>query len=551
MTPEARRTLLRHAVALDLMVIAAGIGYLVPTSPAALFGAFLVAVAAAAFAAGDEIGLAATAYSVVALAVLFPARVDVPSLMAFAATGAVISTIVRVVNVGRATARPAEIRERIDARPTLAIVLGLPLLIVVMYTDVSDILMRKAPVPSLLQPLILLMTFAVLKWRRELRPQTAALQPVIVAFAMYALVVFSTSIWARDARLVDEHLSEIVKALFIAVLAASLAPSRSALQRAMTALIVAAAVLSATSVVQIATGQFLGAFGGLVSPQVGTMYEHIQMPRAAGPPNSDPNFYARILLIVIPLAVAYAVVERTHFRRLAYAALALVITAGTLVTYSRGAMLAMGVMAVLLLIGLRVRAKHVGYAAVAGVVALLLLPANITRRFLTIETLMPGYTAEQVDYDSSVEKRKLLVAAGLSMFDDNPIAGVGAGHYGRMYYRYANEIGSPWVDYHPPGTRENPHGLYFEIASETGLLGLLAFAALIAAALLSLERSRRTFLAQGDRSLAVVAMTVSVAIASYLVASVFLHETHLRYLALYFGFAIALARMARGEVYEA
>ncbi|HUR82785.1 MAG TPA: O-antigen ligase family protein, partial [Thermoanaerobaculia bacterium] len=269
--------------------------------------------------------------------------------------------------------------------------------------------------------------------------------------------------------------------------------------------------------------------------------------RAAGPPNSDPNFYARILLIVIPLAVAYAVVERTRARRIAYAIAAVIITAGTLVTYSRGAMLAMFVMTALLLLGLHVRAKHIAYAAAAAVVALLLLPSNIASRLLTIETMMPGYTTTFVDYDSSVEKRKLLLASGLAMFDAHPLTGIGAGNYPRLYLRYANDIGSPWVDYHPAGTQEHPHGLYFAIAAETGLLGLLSFGALAVTALVSLHRSRRAFVSRGDRELAVVTMTVSVAIASYLTASVFLHETHLRYVALYFGFAMALARLARGE----
>jgi O-antigen ligase len=429
----------------------------------------------------------------------------------------------------------------------LAMSAGLPLLIVVMYTDVSDLLMRKAPVPSPFQMLIVLLTIAVVIWHRELRPHAAALQPVVLAMVIYALVVFSTSIWAEDAGMADDALSEIVKAILLAILAATLAAGRGSLRRAMTALIIAATALAATSVVQIATGRFLDAFGGLVTPQEGTIAAHVVGPRAAGPPNSDPNFYARILLIVIPLAVAYAVVERTRARRLAYAAAAMIIAAGTLVTYSRGAMLGMLAMTALLLLGLRVRARHIALAAAAGLVVLVLLPSNITRRFLTIETLMPGYTTTFADYDSSVEKRKLLVASSLAMFDAHPIAGVGAGNYSRWFTRFANDIGSPWVDYHPAGTHEHPHGLYFEIAAETGLLGLLSFGAAAVAALVSLHRSRRAFNARDDRELAVVAMTVSAAIAGYLVTSLFLHETHLRYLALLFGFAMALARMARGE----
>lgn len=443
---------------------------------------------------------------------------------------------------------PGPASRPLPAAPSLLYTLGLPLLIVVVYTDVSDMLMRKAPVPSLLQPLILLLAFAVVRARRTLDPLGAALQPVVIAFALYALAVFATSIWARDAGLVDDRLSEVIKALFICILTASLAASWSTLRGALTALIASAAILSTLSVLQIATGRFFDAFGGLVSPQSGTIYESISLPRAAGPPNSDPNFYARILVIVIPIAIGLALAESTRARRLAYAAAAAVITAGTLVTYSRGAMLALAAMALLLLVGLRVRPRHLAVAGAAAVVGMLLLPNDITRRFLTIETLLPDYDTT-FTYDSSVEKRKLLVRAGLAMFDAHPLAGVGAGHYGRFYTSFANQIGSSWTDYHRPGTTEHPHGLYFELASETGLLGLLTFGAAIVAVLLSLERSRREAMARGNGELAIVALTLTAAIVSYLVASVFLHETHLRYLALYFGFAIAVARLARGEVH--
>src|SRR5688500_4234107 len=166
MTSDGRRTLVRHLLALDLMIVATGVGYLAPESPAILFGAFLAAVAIAAWMGGDEVGLAATAYSVITLSLFFSGAVDVSSLMAFAATGAVISGIVRVISVART------MPERVEApraRAALALTLGLPLLIVVMYTDISDVLMRRAPVPSLLQPLILLLAIAVFRARRELR----------------------------------------------------------------------------------------------------------------------------------------------------------------------------------------------------------------------------------------------------------------------------------------------------------------------------------------------------------------------------------------------
>lgn len=541
MTPEGRRALLRHAVAVDLTVMALGAAWLFPASPIILFGAFLVAVAISAWIGGDEVGLAATAYGVIVLSLFFRASVDVGSLMAFAATGAVVSTLARAAR----TIQRGEIAVAAPARLTaLPFAIGLPLLVVVLYTDLSDVMMENFPVPSLLQPLILLLAFMVWRNRHVLRPSSAAVHPIVLAMVVYALVVFSTSIWAAEIHLADKRFSEVVKAVCVIVLAASLAPSWKTLQRALIALIASAAVLSSLSVLQIATGRFADAFGGLVELKSGTIYGDVSMPRAAGPPVSDPNFYARILLMTIPLSVAMAFIEKRPRRRLAYAAAAAITTAATLVTYSRGAMLTLAVMAVLLALVLKVRMRHIALASVAGLVVLLMLPQSITRRLGTIEALLPDKNTGAA-YDSSLAQRELLTMSGVRMFEAHPILGIGAGHYQWYFPKFSNEVGSSWIDYVETGIGRYPHSLYVEIACETGLLGLIAFFAAVIAAFVTIYTARRTLLRDGDRDRAMIAAALGVAIAGYLVASVFLHETHVRYIALYFGFAIAIARLAR------
>jgi O-antigen ligase len=553
MATDTRRAVLRHAVALDLMVLAVGAGYLVPGSAAVLFGAFLAAVAVSAWIGGDEVGLAATAYSVIALSVFFGHAVDVESLMAFAAVGAVLSTLARAaraIQQGEAAAVPAEVAvPRTEAVPVAAAVpfaIGLPLLVVVLYTDLSDIMMENFPVPSLLQPLILLLAVVVWKYRRTLRPMTAVIQPIVIAMTLYTLVVFSTSIWAKETYLTDKRMSELVKALFIIIVAASLASSWTALRRAFTALVISAAILSALSVLQIATGRFADSFGGLVEVKYGTIYEDVSSPRAAGPPVSDPNFYARILLLAIPLAVGLAFVETSTRRRIAYAGAAAIISCGVLVTYSRGAMLTLGVTAGLLALALRVKPRHYVLTGVAGLLLLFVLPQSMMRRLTTIEALLPDKNSGAM-YDSSLAQRELLTLTGLKMFSEHPIFGVGSGHYAWYFPRVSNEVGFSWVDYVPPGSDRYPHGLYVEIACETGIVGLVTFFSTVVAAFLTLYHARRTLLRQGDRQHAMLATVVAVAIASYLVASVFLHETHLRYIALYFGFAIATKRLAGSD----
>lgn len=543
MSPETRRAVLRHAVAIDLMIIAAGIAYLAPESQALAYAVFLIAVALSVWIGGDDVSIAPTAYAVAILSSFFTSLVDAVTLTLFALTGAVLTLGAHLArSAPAAAAEPAELpRRRVEALPH-AVRFALPFLAVVLYTDVSDVMMESFSTPSLLQPLILLFAIAVVSYRHALRPLDAVLHPILLAFFAYAVIVFSTSIWARNPSLADTRLSEVIKALLIAALCASLAASWQMLRRTFAALVAAAAILATLSVVQVSTGRFADAFGGLVELKAGTIYGEVALPRAAGPPVSDPNFYARILVMTIPLAIGLAATERGR-RRVAWLAAAAMIVAGVLATYSRGAMVALAVMGVLLLFGLRVRKRWIAAAAAACVLAAIFAPPAIARRLVTFEALLPGEDGVAM-YDSAVEERKLLLRTGMAMFAAHPWTGVGSGHYSRYYMTYSNDVGYPGVDYDDPGSDEYPHGLFVELASETGLLGLAAFTAVLLLAFRSLLRSRRALLERGEKAAAKLVICLAIALATYLTASLFLHETHLRYAGLYLGLVMATARLA-------
>lgn len=533
-----RRTIFLHLLALNFLTVVASACLFFPGLATVHVAACLTAIAVSAIIGGEHpVGFAATVYGIVLLALLSPAR-DVPVLTAVGIAGFAFTAIVRAVHRDH---------KRGDRFATAGAVgtAGVTLLALVTYTDVSDLLMRKAPVPSVLQTLILLLLFvAAVLWPKA-RPLGIAQQPVVLAFGLYALVVFATSIWAREAGLVDERVIEVVKAILICTLTASLTFSWNSLRITMGTLVVAATVFSVTSIVQVTTGRFPNALGGLVTPQTGTLYEHLAMPRASGPPNSDPNFYARILLITIPLAVGLAFFGRSRTTRVASAAATALITIATLLSYSRGAILALALTSLLLLVGTRVHPIRIVVTVVTLTVALL-VPTGVARR---IQTLLPAATVSPLqDPDGSIEKRKLLARSGLAMLEAHPLGGVGAGHFGRDYWTFANEIGSSRIDYHPPGTIERPHSLYLEIGAETGLPGLAAFASVIVAVLGSLLRSRREARARGEWELEMAALVLFAAITGYLLASMFLHETHYRYLGLYCGLALALTRLVREEV---
>jgi O-antigen ligase len=384
----------------------------------------------------------------------------------------------------------------------------------------------------------------VWRHRRELAPGAATLHIVVFLLGGYALVMFATTVWATDAPLADARISEVVKALVICLLVASLSPSWKSLRRAMATLVVAAAAMSSLSIVQVATGHFIDIVGGLVAARMANIYGHTMGLRATGPPVlHDPNFYARILLIALPLGVVLALVQEKRARRIAYFAASAAIAGGILVTYSRGAMLALGMVIALLLLAMRVRARTLVAGAVGVVLLLPLMPGAVGKRLTTLTSLVPGDEDPAGEADESVQVRTLYGLSAVKMFEANPFAGVGAGNFGRHYDEYANVVGSTVYDYAPPGEDRYPHSLYLQIASETGLLGLAAFFATAAAAFHSLWRSRKRLLERGEEAHALLAVGLAISLFAYLVASAVLHESYLRYVAMVFGFVCAIARL--------
>jgi O-antigen ligase len=206
-------------------------------------------------------------------------------------------------------------------------------------------------------------------------------------------------------------------------------------------------------------------------------------------------------------------------------------------------MLALVATACVMLATVGIRRRHLGAIAICGVGLLLVLPKEVEERLMTVKSIAGADKGGRLD--SSVEKRRILLGSGLGMFNDHPLTGVGAGNFSTYYAKYAARIGMSGIDYGIRGEHEFPHNLYLEIASETGLIGLASYGAIALSILLSLWNARQLLRRRGDAPHAVLASCVGAAIAGYLVASLFLHESHIRYFGLYVGFGIAVTRLAR------
>ncbi|HVS14498.1 MAG TPA: O-antigen ligase family protein [Thermoanaerobaculia bacterium] len=421
--------------------------------------------------------------------------------------------------------------------------LGLVLLVAFVYLNLSEVLVRHHGLPSLLQLLFVPLTLAAALAIHRDRLAALAGQGLGWGLVAYGLWITASSTWAWQPSLTDARTLETAKSLGIYLLVVLLANSLTRLRRAARTLVGVGALLAGLGVFQVARGDFRGEFGGLARIKHAQIWGNVFESRIAGP-LGDPNYFAQILVVAVPVALALAWKASTlRGRATGYAAAAL-LAAGTVLTYSRGGALTLVVVLGLFVLVRRPRRRELLVGAALAGVLFVALPSGFTRRLITLEQVLPGGD-EALHPDSSFEKRLLVTRTAWRMFLDHPLRGVGAGNYAVHFDTYAALVGSEAQEYDDQAAPNYPHSLYLEIAAETGVVGLALFAAVLLAALAGLLGARRRLVATGDAASAALASGLSIALVGYLVSSLFLHGHFQRYLWLLLAFAATLDLLAR------
>src|SRR4030066_415914 len=141
---------------------------------------------------------------------------------------------------------------------------------------------------------------------------------------IYGAVIFASSARAFNLQLADEDLFEHVKDLLIFFVIIIFMASRLTLWRVVWTLMLIGAFLGTISVYQVFTSSYGSEFGGFGRIKLAQIVGYIREPRIAGP-LSDPNFYAQILVVLVPLAL-YRVWDESSLRLKAIAAYAFAVT---------------------------------------------------------------------------------------------------------------------------------------------------------------------------------------------------------------------------------
>jgi len=258
--------------------------------------------------------------------------------------------------------------------------------------------------------------------------------------------------------------------------------------------------------------------------------------RACGPVN-DPNYFAQILLVVLPMAVVLTRFEKGRGARAAALAFAALLLSGVLLTYSRGGFLVLIILAVLLIHLRYLRLRHIFLGAIPVIaIALAVAPGYLQR----MDSIRGVSDMESVS-DAAVRGRLTEMLAAWNVFLDHPVVGVGPGQYTPFYS--LDYMDDPGVAFRQIDKERPAHTLYFELAAETGIIGLLIFAGLVLTVLRRIRRVRRDFVHRPD--VVHLANGIGLGIVAYLGSSIFLSFAFMRYWWLLLALAGALVTATR------
>jgi putative inorganic carbon (hco3(-)) transporter len=409
------------------------------------------------------------------------------------------------------------------------------LFIAILYLNVPVVAMRFHCAPDLIvaiAPLPLLvpvLSYVVI--RRQALVVTPALFWMVAYLAALIVAAFFSGDVEDSTRAVMQFATE---GLVLYLLMTNAVRTFATVRAAVVVLLVVGAFLGGLSLFQEVTKSYDNPYWGFAQTKEVDPDEPVVTdgrPRLSGPIGSK-NRYAQAMLVLLPLALFGYLTARSRLYRGLSVAAGILILAGVLLTFSRGAGVAL-IALVLIAIMLRsIRPRTAILMGVTAIAAMFLIAPDYYDRIESV-TGVGAFVSEEADRpDGAILGRATSNLAALNVFLDHPLVGVGPGQYASAYSRaYANELGLRHFT-----TSRRAHNLYLEIAADAGIVGLVAFLGIVGATMIGLWRCRKRWLRERPEY-AFWATAFLLSVTGYMLSATFLHLAYMRY----FWFLIALA----------
>jgi len=419
--------------------------------------------------------------------------------------------------------------------------LGLFALVFLTYTRLSDIAVHMHNAPSIAKFFVALLVVAILiRWAIFQESPRGWVRPAVL-LGLYGLVGVASIISANDPARVWETITDYVKDAIIALVVVILLQRGESFRRVIWVLLIVGIFLGTLSAYQAFTRNFEQSFWGFAQAKLMQIVGEANDYRIGGP-IGDPNFYAQILVVLVPLALERFIHERKLILKF-LAGWALLVTVFSIIfTYSRGGFLSMIVVLTLMFLFYPPRVYQAPVFIISLLTVAYFIPSNYFERVLTLQDFLTPNRSLHAE-DISIRSRTSENLAAWEMFKDHPFLGVGWRNYPLLYLEYAKEIGLA-----PEAEERSAHNLYLEVAAETGAFGVASFGLLIGTSLYLLFSARKKFRRAGLRHYVDMTTAYAVGLIGYLTAAMFIHAAYPRYLYLLLGIALSMSMIVKNEL---
>lgn len=247
----------------------------------------------------------------------------------------------------------------------------------------------------------------------------------------------------------------------------------------------------------------------------------------------DPNDLALSLITMVPLIYWIIQTRATRRGRLLFIVLMVVVVSGVVATQSRGGFIALLGVAFMIVKESRKKMVAIFLCAIIAVAVILVAPRGAFDRFSTITSYQGEETAQI---------RMHMWAAGVQMFADHPVLGVGTGMFSAAYGKDYRDPGFPY------NTWWTAHNTVIQVSAEMGLLGLALWIGLVISGFSSLRTARRRISLSDldDRVKAPLSWMISAlqtSLAGFILGAMFLSRAYDWILVIILAMIIAFLRM--------
>ncbi len=424
---------------------------------------------------------------------------------------------------------------------------GAYLLIIMVFTNASDLLTDEG-FPGVNKPLVAVIFISIVAnyflrtGKFSKLPEMTRTEWSLLGF--YLAIVVSTFVAPEKGEAFDVII-DVTKDIAIGIILLITLNTREKWETSLRLFLFVMTAVAGLGVVKMSLG-LDQTFLGLAQLSAIGQLDDSGMLRYGGP-IGESNMWGQVLSATLPIAIYRFKYEKKNSKKFIMAISTLIILLAIIYTNSRGAFVALGLVIPLILLQMKVKPLHIMMAGLALVSLFAVLPENYSQRLISLNVFFAPQDEYAIQQDDSLVGRSNQIRAGLAMFQDNLLLGVGFGNFSANYWEYAERLGLTTIGMRASTQiARHPHSLYIEILSEMGLVGFITFSIFfyyLFSYLINAQKKYEAYVADSDWASWMFALAFS--LTTFLVSGLFLHGLLFRYIWMLIGFIMAALSINR------